>query len=60
MTLSVDTLTIDCDDPKLLADFWCAALGYRVDDDRRGGRGRQAGRGTGWTMLFQVVPERRP
>ena len=32
MTLSVDTLTIDCHDPKLLADFWCAALGYRLDE----------------------------
>ncbi len=57
MTLSVDTLTIDCHDPKLLADFWCAALGYRLDEiDEEDAIVRPAA-GPGWTLLFQIVPE---
>ena len=57
MTLSVDTLTIDCHDPKLLADFWCAALGYRLDEvDEEDAIVKPAAR-SGWTMLFQRVPE---
>jgi len=57
VTLSVDTLTVDCHAPRLVADFWSAALGYRlktVDDDEaeivspdRSDR----------PLLFQVVPE---
>lgn len=57
MTLSVDTLTIDCRDPRLVADFWCAALGYRlieIDDEEAE---IQPVDGSGWTLLFQVVPE---
>jgi len=30
MTLRIDCLTIDCSDPKLLADFWSRALGWQV------------------------------
>ena len=57
MTLSVDTLTIDCHDPKLLADFWCAALGYRLDEiDEEDAWIKPAG-GPGGAMLFQRVPE---
>ena len=57
MTLSVDTLTIDCHDPKLLAAFWCEALGYRLDEiDDEGAVIKPAG-GPGGAMLFQVVPE---
>ena len=28
MTSRFTELTIDCHDPEILADFWCAALGY--------------------------------
>jgi hypothetical protein len=28
----VDALNVDCRDPRLLADFWSVALGYRLDD----------------------------
>jgi hypothetical protein len=28
MTSRFTELTIDCHDPEMLADFWCAALGY--------------------------------
>lgn len=57
MTLSVDTLTVDCHDPRLVADFWCDALGYlmiEVDDEDAEIRPAE---GSGWTLLFQVVPE---
>ena len=50
MTLSVDTLTIDCHDPRVVADFWCAALGYRLDEiDDEGAVVKPAG-GPGWTQ----------
>jgi hypothetical protein len=57
MTLSVDTLTIDCHDPKLLADFWCVALGYRLDEIDEVDAIVKPASGPGWTMLFQTVPE---
>ena len=57
MALSVDTLTIDCHDPKLLADFWCAALGYRLDEIDEEGAVIEPIEGSGWTFLFQIVPE---
>jgi catechol 2,3-dioxygenase-like lactoylglutathione lyase family enzyme len=57
MTLSVDSLTIDCHDPKLLADFWCAALGYRLDEIDEEDAVITPAAGPGWAILFQVVPE---
>ena len=57
MTLSVDTLLMDCHDPKLLADFWCAALGYRLDEIDEEGAVVKPVSGQGWSMLFQTVPE---
>jgi hypothetical protein len=59
MTLSVDTLTIDCHDPKLLADFWCAALGYRLDEIDDEGAVVKPVDGPGWTMLFLIVPDEK-
>jgi predicted enzyme related to lactoylglutathione lyase len=59
MTLSVDTLTIDCHDPKLLADFWSAALGYRLDEIDEEDAVVKPAAGPGWTMLFQTVPEEK-
>jgi len=32
MTLRIGDIVIDCHDPRLAAEFWCAALGYRVTD----------------------------
>ena len=58
MSLLVDTLTIDCRDPLLLADFWCSALGHRREDaDEEGALIVPADDGSGWTLLFLVVPE---
>ncbi len=57
MTLSIDTLTIDCRDPRLMADFWCLVLDYELveidDEDAEIARAD----GTGSTLLFQTVPE---
>ena len=57
MTLSVDTLTIDCHDPKRVAEFWCAALGYRLVDVDDEGAEIGPANGDGWTLLFLIVPE---
>jgi hypothetical protein len=53
----VDTLTVDCADPRRVAAFWCAALGYEladVDDEDALIRDPLA---RGWPLLFQLVPE---
>ena len=57
MASVVDTLTVDCADPRRLAAFWCAALGYEladVDDEDALIRDPLA---RGWPLLFQLVPE---
>ena len=59
MTLSVDTLTVDCHDPKLLADFWCAALGYRLDEIDDEGAVLKPSEGRGWTVLLLIVPDEK-
>ena len=53
----VDALTLDCGDPKLLADFWCAALDYRIHEADEIGVVIRDPAGKGWDLLFQVVPE---
>jgi len=57
VTSLVETLTIDCRDPELVARFWCEALGYELEeiDDEDAWLRDPAGRG--WSMLFQTVPE---
>jgi len=58
VTLAVDTLTFDCHDPKLVADFWCTALGYRLDEiDEEGAVIGPTDAAPGWTLLFLIVPE---
>jgi predicted enzyme related to lactoylglutathione lyase len=58
----VDALNVDCRDPRLLADFWSAVLGYRPEDvddeaDEQGASIVPAEGASGWAMLFFVVPE---
>jgi len=61
MSLWIDTLTIDCHDPQLMADFWCLALNYRLDEVDDEGAVIEPNEGvegkTSLTMLFQHVPE---
>ena len=33
MSVVINTLTVDCHDPKALADFWIAALGWHIVDE---------------------------
>jgi predicted enzyme related to lactoylglutathione lyase len=54
----VDALNVDCHDPRLLADFWAAALGYHLEDaDEEGASIVPPDGASGWTLLFFVVPE---
>jgi catechol 2,3-dioxygenase-like lactoylglutathione lyase family enzyme len=57
VALSFDTLTIDCRDPKLVADFWCAVLGYRLVEIDEEGAEVKPGDGPGFALEFIVVPE---
>jgi predicted enzyme related to lactoylglutathione lyase len=57
MSLWIDTLTIDCHDPQLVADFWCLALDYRLVDIDDHDAEIAPNEGPGLTMLFQHVPE---
>lgn len=57
MASVVDTLTVDCADPRRVAAFWCTALSYEladVDDQDALIRDPLA---RGWPLLFQLVPE---
>jgi predicted enzyme related to lactoylglutathione lyase len=57
VTSLVESLTIDCRDPRAVAEFWCIALGYElagVDDD---GAWITDPVGRGWQLLFLIVPE---
>ena len=36
MASRISELVIDCHDPKLLADFWCQVLGFRVLEEEDG------------------------
>ena len=58
MTSLVATLTVDCRDPRPLAAFWCAALGYQLEEvDNESARIVPATGAPGWPMEFWVVPE---
>jgi hypothetical protein len=57
VTSLVESLTIDCHEPRPLADFWCAVLGYELEgEDDEGAWIRDPTR-RGWPMLFLIVPE---
>ena len=48
MSLAVNNLTVDCHDPRALADFWTAALGWVVVDESEEG------------VMIAPTTERRP
>ena len=37
MSVVINNLTVDCQDPKALAEFWTAALGWQVVDESADG-----------------------
>lgn len=53
----IGTLTFDCRDPKLLAGFWCAALGFEEYDADETGVAIRDPSGTDRDLLFLIVPE---
>jgi len=57
VTSLVETLTIDSRDPKAVAEFWCAVLGYELEGVDDEGAWITDPSGRGWPMLFLVVPE---
>ncbi len=59
MASTVDTLTFDCADARRMADFWSAALGYRLEEDDEDGTVISDPSGRGWSLYFQIVPERK-
>jgi Glyoxalase-like domain len=54
---TVDAVNFDCGDPKLLADFWCAAIDYEISDSDETGFAIRDPAGKGWDLLFLIVPE---
>jgi catechol 2,3-dioxygenase-like lactoylglutathione lyase family enzyme len=57
LTSRIETLTIDCADPKRVADFWCAALGFELKDIDEEGAEIVDPAGDVPPLLFLVVPE---
>lgn len=57
MPSTVDTLTIDCADPRRLAAFWTQALGYELREASDDEAEIVDPAGRGWPLLFLVVPE---
>jgi hypothetical protein len=55
----VGDLVIDCRDAKLLADFWCAALGFEEYDADETGVAIRDPSGTDRDLLFLMVPEEK-
>ena len=58
MTSFIKSVTFDCREPLVVAEFWAAALGSNVDEDSTAERawGEPAGWG-GPSLWFQQVPE---
>jgi hypothetical protein len=54
---SVETLTIDCADPRRVAGFWAGALGYEIAEVEDDAAWIRDPVGVGWPLLFIVVPE---
>jgi len=57
MALGFDALTIDCADPRRVAEFWAAVLGYEVAEIEDDASWIRDPAGRGWPLLFLVVPE---
>ena len=57
MASKVRTITIDCANPKKLADFWTAALNYELKDIDEEDALIVDPTGEGTQILFQLVPE---
>lgn len=57
MVATIDTLTVDCADPGVVARFWAEALGWRIADEGGGDVEIADPAGRDRPILFQTVPE---
>jgi len=53
----IDTLTVDCADPRRVAEFWCGVLGYEITNEDEESVEIRDPAGTGLPLEFWVVPE---
>jgi catechol 2,3-dioxygenase-like lactoylglutathione lyase family enzyme len=59
MSLRIDTVTIDCRDAKVVAEFWAAALGRSLREDASSEFASLPGDEKGPGLAFIAVPEDR-
>lgn len=52
-------LCVDCSDPRRLAEFWSEVLDYKITDSSDDEVEISGGEGTGPTILFVTVPEKK-
>jgi predicted enzyme related to lactoylglutathione lyase len=57
VTSAIDTLTVDCADPGVVARFWAEALGWQIADEGDGEFEIVDPAGRDRPILFQAVPE---
>jgi len=57
MASTFTELIVDAADPRGLADFWCAVLGWQVTEDDEEGVEIAAGAGARPAIVFVPVPE---
>ena len=57
MTSRIALITIDAVEPRKVADFWCAALGWQIAEESADGVRIAADDGSGMTVDVVAVPE---
>ncbi len=57
MSSALAAIAVDCADPRRLAGFWCAVLGWRVVDEEPDGVSIAPAAGAPLTIDFYRVPE---
>ena len=58
MTVRIGDIVIDCGNPRVAAEFWCAALGYRITETDETGIA-VAGDSSAPTLLFLASGDRK-
>lgn len=58
VTVRIGDIVIDCHDPRRAAEFWCAALGYRITDSDDTGVAI-AGASSAPTLLFLASSDQK-
>jgi len=59
MTSRISAIAIDASEPRVVADFWCEVLGWRITDEDEDGVCIGPGDGSWPTIDFFAVPERK-